>query len=211
MVHIVVALECEARPLIAGYGLKLLSRERSYRIYEGEGLRLIISGVGKVAAAGATAHASDRCGDSGDPADAWVNVGVGGHRDQPVGQGFLAHEITDRASGRSWAPPIVFRPPCPTGSVLTVERPEREYASTCIYDMEAAGFYATASRLATAELVQCYKVISDNGQHSVREVSAKGVERLLEASLGDIGSIIDELRGLSVSMSSGDSLRSSSG
>lgn len=197
MLHLVVALECEARPLAARHRLKLSKAEHPCRIYEGEGARLVVSGVGKAAAAGASGYLQ---GVVRQRHGVWLNVGIAGHRDRPVGQGFLAHKVVDGASGRSWYPPLLFRPASATETVLTVDRPERRYREGAAYDMEAAGFLAAASRFTTAELVHVYKVVSDGLHHPVDELSARKVERLVEGALDDIDSVLLELAGLAAEL-----------
>jgi len=61
--------------------------------------------------------------------------------------------------------------------------------------MEAAGFYDTARRFSTAELVQCFKVISDNCSSST-QISAAFVEQLIQNRLGTIDLILERMRPL---------------
>ena len=190
MIHFVVALPSEARPLIDRYRLKPVNHAEPFRIYEGGDKRLITSGTGKTQAASAAAFLY--AFSSGARNQVWLNVGIGGHGKRNIGEGVLAHKITDRASGASWYPPIVFEPPCPTESLLTVDRPETDYHESWVYEMEAAGFYGTASRFSTAELVQCYKVISDNQNSSSRKISAPFVEKLIGGRLAEIDAILKE-------------------
>jgi hypothetical protein len=64
--------------------------------------------------------------------------------------------------------------------VLTVERVEEEYAPPWVYESEAAGFFPTACRFSVAELVHCYKVISDNPDATLsRRMSGVAVEALI--------------------------------
>ncbi|MCP5112760.1 MAG: hypothetical protein GY953_18190, partial [bacterium] len=143
MIQFVVALDCEAKPLASRYQLRRL--DSAFSIYQGDGIALVVSGVGKVAAAAATAYLYGR---TGEPDGAvWFNVGIAGHRDRPVGDGVLASEIKDRGSNEVWR----LRPiatPLATASVLTVDQAEERFDTDDVYDMEAAGFYATAIRFA---------------------------------------------------------------
>ena len=193
-VNLIVALACEARPLISHFGLEAAPGDGAYRAYRGENVSLVVSGVGKTAATRATAYWNEFLGGPGGLA--WLNVGVGGHASEPIGRGFLAHKVVDSASGRSGYPALVFDPPGPTAAVMTVDRMEERYEGEWIYDMEASGFYETASRLSTAELVHCYKIVSDNAEAPPREVSAKRVTRLVEQNIESIDSVIGNLAGL---------------
>ena len=56
MIHLVVALPAEASPLIERLGLRRDMAGRAMRLYVGDDLRLVVSGVGKVAAAAAAAE-----------------------------------------------------------------------------------------------------------------------------------------------------------
>jgi adenosylhomocysteine nucleosidase len=163
MVRFVVALQSEASPLIDRFRLEPVS-EAPFRVYRGKDREigevwLILSGLGKASAAAATAYLHLLSG--GRPGRAWLNVGVGGHCEASIGQAFVAHKVFDAASGLSWYPQLVIDSPRPTASLLTLESVEEEYASPWIYEMEAAGFVPTACRFSTAELVHCFKVISD--------------------------------------------------
>jgi len=189
--HLLVALECEAEPLIAHYDLQRVTDAEPFRLYEGDRVTLVVSGVGKVAAASAAAYSFAFRG--GRRNSAWLNVGLGGHAEHSVGERFLAHKITDHATGRSWYPPQVFKPPCRTAPLLTVDRPERAYEGPFVHDMEAAGFYATACRFATAELVHSYKIVSDNRECSVDDVSPQLATRLIEASVDEIDLLVGHL------------------
>lgn len=191
MIHFVVALLPEAKPLIDYYHLKALPHSKQFKLYEGDGKRLIVSGVGKqrVASAAEFLHAF-----SGSLRNqVWINVGIGGHAERNLNEGILAHKITDHTSNESWYPPIVFEAPCPSESVLTVDQPETEYRSSEVYDMEASSFYAAATRFSTAELVQCYKVISDNSKSPAKKVSAASVERFIAGHLKNMDTILGEL------------------
>ena len=85
MIHFVVALPAEGKPLIDRYGLRRRTLRSDYPIYEGNDITLIVSGIGKVAAAAATAclHASTNDHRPG----VWLNVGIAGHSQRPVGDG----------------------------------------------------------------------------------------------------------------------------
>ena len=100
MLCLVVALAAEARPLLASHRLQGVSGH-PYRICAGEQTHLIVSGIGKVAAAAATAYLRALIGDT--PA-AWLNIGIAGHGNQAVGTALLAHKVVDAASGKPFYP-----------------------------------------------------------------------------------------------------------
>lgn len=195
MIHLVVALQCEARPFIHHYGMKGNSVRGPFRIYEGDDMRLIVCGVGKVAAAAATAHLHSAYGC--EQPCSWFNIGIAGHADKATGQGFLAHKITDAGSAESWYPPMILEASPPTDALITVDRAEYDFSTPALYDMEASGFCATAGRFATAELIHCYKIVSDNSSQPAGEISERSVEQLIGDHIISVNRIITQLNRLS--------------
>ncbi len=190
MIHIVTALPCEAKPLIRHYRLNGRQAENSFRIYENGDMRLIVAGVGKIAAAAASAYLQGQAANS---LHAWLNLGVGGHHSLPVGELVLASKITDATNNTNWYPPLVFKAPCQRRALLSVDSPDTEYRGDCVYEMEAAGFYATTCRFSSTELLQVCKVISDNHAHPADKVTAPHVEEIITARLEAIDEIIQAL------------------
>lgn len=184
MLRFVVAFQAEARALVERFGLEPAG-EGPFSIYRGKDAWLIVSGPGKAAAAAATAYLHLVSG--GEMDRAWLNVGLGGHSARAVGEGVIAHKISDGASGASWYPQLIVDSPRPTVPVLTVERVEEEYSLPWVYDGEAAGFFPTACRFSVAELVHCFKVISDNADATLsRRMSGTFLEHLIARNLGDL-------------------------
>lgn len=194
MINLVVALPAEARPLIARYRLTDKTTLGGFRIYRNAAMSLIISGPGKIAAAAASALLAG-CNTSGEPS-AWLNIGITGHATHATGQSLLAHRITDHATGKSWYPPQLFDLATTTTSLLTVDRPENGYQHDLAYDMEASGYYATAVRFSSAELVQCFKVVSDNREHPTTAITTQGCVQLITQSLDEIDPLLDALAAL---------------
>jgi len=83
------------------------------------------------------------------------------------------------------------------GEVVTVDTVETLYAGDAAYEMEASGFYPTACRFATAELVQCLKVVSDGPGAAPRRLSAPRVEQLMGDRLAEVEGLAAALLPLS--------------
>jgi hypothetical protein len=194
MLRFVVALQAEARALVERFGMEPAG-EGPFPVYRGEDAWLIVAGQGKAAAAAATAYLHLAAG--GAPGRVWLNVGLGGHGQRRLGEGVVAHKISDAASGAAWYPQLVIDSPSPTVPVLTVERVEEEYAPSWVYESEAAGFFPTACRFSVAELVHCYKVISDNPDATLsRRMSSLVVGDLIAANGDKIAAFAHGLTGL---------------
>jgi hypothetical protein len=194
MINLVVAIPCEARPLIRHLRLQKQAYG-SYTLYTGEDLRLVVCGVGKLAAASACAWLQGRHETPDSAAgDAWLNIGIAGHGYQPLGSGLLAHRISDRHSGRHWYPAFTFKRPCPSATLITVEQPENRYDDNTLYDMEAAGFVAGCQRFSSAELIHSFKVVSDNHFSGIDNIDEGYVTELIAAQLTMIERILDCLQ-----------------
>ncbi|MEQ8938885.1 MAG: hypothetical protein RLT30_09310, partial [Gammaproteobacteria bacterium] len=155
---------------------------------------LVITGVGKSLAAAAVSYHHACCNTS--PADVWLNIGIAGHADLPLGEACLVNKITDAASGATWYPQVLFDAPCPVLPLRTLDTPSEDY-QPILYDMEAAGFYALASRLGTSELIHCLKIVSDNAQSHSGNVKAKLVKGYIESQLATMDRIVSVLHGFS--------------
>jgi hypothetical protein len=168
--------------------------EGSFRWFRSENASLVLSGVGKIAAAAAAAYLHARTGE--EPVSVWLNVGVAGHRSRPVGDILMAHTVTDAATGRRFYPTRLRAPIRDSGEVRTVEAPETEFDSEALYDMEASGFYPVALRFSTSELVQSLKIVSDNRGTGLSAVSAVAIRGLVENRVDRVVATAEHLSGL---------------
>ena len=190
-VNYVVALHAEARPLIDHFHLERQLNHNSFRVFENEIYRLIVSGIGKTAAENAVEYLIETHDGSSIPA--WLNVGICGHPSQPLGGGFLANKIEEESSGDTWYPSLAFPHSCQTGKVITVDDVEIEYANDSVYEMEASGFFRTACRYSPLELVQCYKIVSDNREQSPFNLTGSSVSDFIKRKLSKIEEIAEQL------------------
>ncbi len=189
LVHLVTALPAEAKPIVSWFKLKRDLPEKGFPVYRNQHISLIVSGVGKTNAAAACGFLQALNGHPVNPI--WLNVGVAGHADWDIGDAFLVHHIRDTGSGRQWFPPLAFRLPCPSASLHTLDLPDFSYEQDHALDMEASGFYPSALRFSTAELVHCLKVVSDNAKHPGHGLDAKSVQVLIGSQLD----LLDDLLG----------------
>lgn len=194
MLHFITALPAEARPLIEHFRLRDKRIDSGFPVYRNDDMALTVSGPGKVAMAAATASLAVQDSDRG--AGGWLNIGIAGHATHAIGSGFLIHHICDRATGKCWYPPQLIDTGLPRGSLQTVDIPETAYSGDTLYDMEASGYFPVASRYSTAELVQCFKIVSDNRAHAAGNVTARHCERLIAGQLDAIAQLARGIAGL---------------
>ncbi len=193
MIHFVVALRAEAGPVIERFRLRGEGQRAPYPLYQGEDVRLVISGVGRVAAAGATAYLATRCPE---PGAAWINLGTAAHRSFDLGEVVLADKIVEAASGRSWYPPLIGAGGLRSAGVCTVDRMETGLTDQRLYEMEAAGFYSTVVRWGRTELVRVLKVVSDRGEDAPQPFDHDRVAGLIGGALELVEKQVEVLRDL---------------
>ncbi len=204
MINIVCALKCEARPLISHYGLQHKPVDK-IKLYQNSSINLVVSGVGGKLNAVAVKLLVQHT----EPSSAWLNIGIAGHGQLAVGEGRMIHKIMG-PDGLNWYPPRlklntglnlkagikISKNKIDSISLITVDNPEQRYQENCAYDMEAAYFYQAAINHQTSELVQCYKIISDNKTSPTENINAKKISTLIEKKLPDISVIIEALSNL---------------
>ena len=189
MTRFVVALAAEARPLVRRYGLRKDSAHTAFSVFRSSAHSLVVTGVGRVAAAAGVSYLHAAVPVEEDCA--WINVGLAGHGDRPAGAVVRAARIEEAATERRWFPPLIASCSASTETVRTVDVVEQEYRHGCAYDMEASAFVATAQRFATAELVQCLKIVSDGPEAgAVERIDRAFCDRLIESSL----EVVEDLR-----------------
>jgi len=195
-VNLVVAMGCEAAPLLRALALRSLPVEGGFRAWcdDAHETFLLQAGIGRVHAAAGVATLQEL---SGHPAcSAWLNVGIAGHPEEEIGRVLVAESVHEEAGGRVHYPALPAGLALGTAPLLTVDRPSKEYRPGFLHDMEGSAFMATALRYSSTELVHCLKVVSDNRAQplSTAGLSKSRVESLLELAVEDVVSMVAELR-----------------
>lgn len=190
MISIVTALRCEALPLIDHYRLHHDGSHSQFHHYRNDEIQLIISGVGKLAAATATAYLA---ASTQQQCIAWLNLGIAGHADRAIGKPLLADRIIDAASGQRWYPGFALSFLCGSDSLTTIDQPDDTYNRSTMVDMEASGFFAAASRFQSCELIHALKIISDNRTLGTEHINKKMVSGLIAENLETIENTVSNL------------------
>ncbi len=185
----VVALRPEANALIQKFNLKSFSNHLNFPIYinRKNGHALVISGVGSIKSAVATMYLNNTF----KPGQfvAWINIGIAGHFQGPVGTLFQAIKVVNNDNGKSFFPGLRFSKLAEPAELYTVSSPENEFTLPVLYDMEAAGFCEIAPSLSCNELTFVMKIVSDTSEHSQSLVTKKMIADLFKKN----SSIIDNL------------------
>ena len=191
---IFTALPCEAKPLVAYFKLKKDLSSHPFAVYHHEEMVLTVSGCGKIAMAAAVAYTLAKFKPSTHPV--LVNVGIAGHQTATIGELFTAHKITDNETAKNFYPSILTQLARSSQTIYTVSRPQTVYGVNCLYDMEASSFYEIATRFTTGELIQVFKVVSDNQHTGLLQINAVAVSAWIMAQVEIIAEGIKQLQAL---------------
>ena len=185
-INIVVAMKREATPLINYWNLK----ENSKKFYSNKKkkINLIISGIGKKRAEEATTYLAEKTNNN----SFFLNVGIAGHKNYKLGEIILISKITDNKNKYSWYPSLLWKTKIKKAPLLTVGFPKIRYTTNCLYDMEASGFFKGARNFVGPEKVQCIKVVSDNKNSSILNISSNKIENWIKCKITIIEKLINE-------------------
>lgn len=212
MIYVMMALYQEAHGLIRELELKKNTAYAPFEVFDNEsaGIRLVVTGVGEIAAAAATAAVCAR--DGADAADFLINIGccaAGGcepaDRDMDSGYGaahaaqiedlYVCHKITEQATGKTFYPDILYRHPWKERELVTGMQPlQRAAAHGALYDMEAAAVYQAGIRFFSPDRMLFLKVVSDFGVAGQERMMAETLTGLLEQHVKEVAAFLTNLR-----------------
>ncbi len=189
MVHYVIALPCEAQPIIQHYALKPCGGHGRARFFEGENARLVVTGISSLQSAIATTALGNRFPESG---SLWLNVGICGHADAAIGKAFIANRIASDNSRGTFYPQLPWSSPWSGIGIKTLSVPSTRYEADQVFDMEGFGFYTAALVFGSSELVQCVKIVSDNAaQPADGDFDNAAISNLVAAQIPSIETFVE--------------------
>lgn len=195
MIHFITALHCEARPIIERYGLKTTGSHGRVALYRGDKATLAVSGVGILQSAIATTALKGVTETA--ESDLWMNIGVCGHRNLPIGEAILANRVSSRLHRESLYPRLLLKSPFVQSGIETVSEPTSDYPDDDAVEMEAYGFFRACLHFTTLERVQAIKIVSDNAnQNAEKRFSKDWISQLVAERLDEIDSFAQALQSL---------------
>lgn len=212
MIYVMMALYQEAHGLIRELELKKNTAYAPFEVFDNEsaGIRLVVTGVGEIAAAAATAAVCARDGaDAADflanigccaaggcePADRDMDSGYGAAHAAQIGDLYVCHKITEQATGKTFYPDILYRHPWKERELVTGMQPlQRAAAHGALYDMEAAAVYQAGIRFFSPDRMIFLKVVSDFGIAGQERMTAEALTGLLEQHVKEVAAFLTNLR-----------------
>ena len=218
MIYVVTALYQEAHGLIWELELKKNTAYAPFEVFDNEnaGIRLVVTGVGEIAAAAVVAAVCAQ--DGADAADFLINIGCcaaanagadsgcetvdsgmdsgyGAAHAAQIGDLYVCHKITEQATGKTFYPDILYRHPWRERELVTGMQPlQRAAAYGVLYDMEAAAVYQAGIRFFSPDRMLFLKVVSDFGIAGQERMTAEALTGLLEQHVKEVAAFLTNLR-----------------
>ena len=194
----VIALHCEAKPVIDYYRLKKSPSHNAFDLYQSEDMQCVISGIGKINAAAATAWIAAL--NRNQLSISWLNLGTAGAARHPLGSIYWISKLIQQNTKKHWFPVPTFASGFATSDCISLDQASTDYHDSAIYDMEASAYFSTALRFSSAELVHCLKVISDNQQQKTG-LDKVTISHLIDQNITAIDVFVQNLKTLNQQLS----------
>ena len=161
MLYIVTALYIEAKPLISLFNLKKDNSYTKFQVFSNEDVKLIISGTGKVKSATALTYLVSK--EDIKKNDYIVNIGfVASNKNSQLGDIVYVSKIQNAYSDFDFYPEMIYKHNFLEGSLTTFDSiVEKKIENTEYIDMEAYGFFQTASIFFKKDKIMVLKIVSD--------------------------------------------------
>ena len=161
MLYIVTALYIEAKPLILSFNLKKDNSYTKFQVFSNEDVKLIISGTGKVKSATALTYLISK--EDIKKNDYIANIGfVASNKNSQLGDIVYVSKIQNAYSDFDFYPEMIYKHNFLEGSLTTFDNiVEKKIENIEYIDMEAYGFFQTASIFFKKDKIMVLKIVSD--------------------------------------------------
>lgn len=187
MVYFLCSLYKEAEEIISYFHLKKNSYVSSFQEFYGDGIKLIISGTGKINVACAVGYIMSQ--NKPDKKDILINVGICGSDIRSEGEAFLVNKIIDIDSGQKYYPDIIIKHPFKEACLETGSKVVSHGNIKDLCDMEGSAFYKSASKFVCQHQIAIIKIVSDTANNEL--VTGEYIKRIIGKNLENIKLFID--------------------
>ena len=170
MLYIVTALYIEAKPLISLFNLKKDNTYTKLQVFSNENIKLIISGTGKIKSATALTYLISNKDIKEN--EYIINIGfiASLNNNSQLGDIVYISKIQNAYSDTTFYPEIIYKHNFLEGSLTTFDKIIDNKIENIEYiDMEAYGFFQTASIFFKKDKIIVLKIISDILKENVKD------------------------------------------
>ena len=122
-----------------------------------------------------------------------LNFGICGADNIAIGSLREVVKITDNITNENYYPIYIDEPYFETANLTSFASPNTDYEVIGLYDMEAACFFESASRLVLCENIRIIKIISDNSNNSLENFDHKVLTNHIEVIANELFSCIEKI------------------
>ncbi|KOF56669.1 MULTISPECIES: 5'-methylthioadenosine/S-adenosylhomocysteine nucleosidase family protein [Clostridium] len=187
MVYFLCSLYKEAEGIISYFHLKKISSISSFQEFEGDGIKLIISGTGKINAACAVGCILSQ--NNHEKSDIFINVGICGSDERSEGEAFFINKIKDVDSGEEYYPDIIIKHPFKEAYLETHSKVVKHGDIRDLCDMEGSAFFKSALKFMYHHQIAIIKIVSDTADNKL--ISGDYIKNIISKNLGNIKLFID--------------------
>ena len=170
MLYIVTALYIEAKPLISLFNLKKDNTYTKFQVFSNENIKLIISGTGKIKSATALTYLISNKDIKEN--EYIINIGfiASLNNNSQLGDIVYISKIQNAYSDTTFYPEIIYKHNFLEGSLTTFDKIIDNKIENIEYiDMEAYGFFQTASIFFKKDKIIILKIVSDILKENVED------------------------------------------
>ena len=170
MLYIVTALYIEAKPLISLFNLKKDNTYTKFQVFSNENIKLIISGTGKIKSATALTYLISNKDIKEN--EYIINIGfiASLNNNSQLGDIVYISKIQNAYSDTTFYPEIIYKHNFLEGSLTTFDKIIDNKIENIEYiDMEAYGFFQTASIFFKKDKIFLLKIVSDILKEKVKD------------------------------------------
>ena len=190
MINFVTATISEARALIEEYKLKKDINSNNFQLFCNEKYSLIVSGIGKINSALSVSHTFFKLNQKSN--NIWINIGIAGHINEKIGKLILVNKVIDNGTKESFYPFFSRNYSIKQKACITYDKPNFDY-NISMSDMELSGFFYSANKYSSKELIHSLKIISDNKNKKIDFKNKKVVKELIEINVPEIKKFVSSI------------------
>ena len=193
MIHFIVATSSESKLIIKKLKLKKIQPSSGFDFFYNDSFSMTITGLGKINSALGVAHTFFKFKSLSN--NILINIGLAGHEREKIGTLILVDKIYDYETQKSMYPFFVKNYKIKKKNCTCYSKPNFNYNDS-LSDMESSGFFSSANKYSTKELIHSLKIVSDNKCEKIDFNNAKHIERIFEKNFDQIIDFVNDIKGL---------------
>ena len=193
MIHFIVATSSESKLIIKKLKLKKIQPSSGFNFFYNDSFSMTITGLGKINSALGVAHTFFKFKDLSN--NIWINIGLAGHEKEKIGTLILVDKIYDFETQKSMYPFFVKNYKIKRLNCTCYSKPNFNYSNS-LSDMESSGFFSSANKYSSKEIIHSLKIVSDNKFEKIDFNNAESIDRILKKNFDQVLDFVNDIKDL---------------